>query len=224
MAAASLASVHAAIMAEADEAIAAFAHEARAAGLVVTGVINAAPPTGCRHRCDTDLIDLATGQRHVIAQAGAKSLSGCRLDPGAIEHLAGRLMRHVQDEDAHPVPDVLVINRFGRMEAGGRGFRPVIAQAIQRGIPVVTGVNAINQAAFNAFADGLDARLEPNSECILSWLRNHGVNSPETPPPEASTIGLMRQSSLPAIRRRISQPEKTLGNSAQTTPLACPKS
>ena len=42
----------------------------------------------------------------------------------------------------------MIVNKFGKHEASGRGFRMVIAEAIERNIPVIVGVSALNLGDF----------------------------------------------------------------------------
>ena len=47
--------------------------------------------------------------------------------------------------------DLLIVNKFGKHEAEGRGFRDVIAEAVAMDIPVLVGINALNRSAFESF-------------------------------------------------------------------------
>ena len=44
------------------------------------------------------------------------------------------------------------MNKFGKREAEGKGLVPVIAEVLQRGLPVLIGANWLNLAAFLTFA------------------------------------------------------------------------
>ena len=67
-------------------------------------------------------------------------------------------------------PQLLVVNKFGKHEADGRGFRPVIGEALSRGIPVLAGVNGMNEAAFVEFTEGLGQRLDGTPEALEAWF------------------------------------------------------
>jgi hypothetical protein len=67
--------------------------------------------------------------------------------------------------------DVLVVNKFGKHAAEGRGFVPVIAAAVERGLPVLVGANALNHAAFHAFAGGMARDLPADPAAIADWVR-----------------------------------------------------
>ena len=66
--------------------------------------------------------------------------------------------------------DLLIVNKFGKHEAQGRGFRTVIAEALSKGIPVLVGINALNLSAFEEFAEGLATRLPPEPTALESWI------------------------------------------------------
>lgn len=62
-----------------------------------------------------------------------------------------------------------MVNKFGKQEAEGKGFTPVIAEALERSLPVLVGMNGLNLPAFLAFADGLAEQLEPKTQTIADW-------------------------------------------------------
>jgi len=67
--------------------------------------------------------------------------------------------------------DCLLINKFGKHEASGRGFRDTIGEAIAMEIPVVVGLNPLNQGAFLEFVGDLAVPLVPEQATILDWIR-----------------------------------------------------
>jgi hypothetical protein len=64
---------------------------------------------------------------------------------------------------------LLVVNRFGKQEAQGRGLVPVIAEAAGRGLPLLVRVNGLNLPAFLDFADGLAQPLPADPGAIAAW-------------------------------------------------------
>jgi hypothetical protein len=68
--------------------------------------------------------------------------------------------------------DLLIINKFGREEAHGRGLRPAIAEALIAEIPLVIGVSTQNLCEFLTFVGDSAARLGPDIEAIMAWCRN----------------------------------------------------
>ncbi|MFP4273607.1 MAG: DUF2478 domain-containing protein [Paracoccaceae bacterium] len=114
--------------------------------------------------CDMDVKVLPAGPVLRISQHLGRAARGCRLDPEALETavalVASRLARGT---------DLLIINKFGKHEAEGRGFRDVIAEALALEVPVLVGLNALNRPAFESFADGLAVRLPPERSALAAW-------------------------------------------------------
>ena len=66
---------------------------------------------------------------------------------------------------------MLIINKFGKHEAQGRGFREVIAEALSQDIPVIIGLNQLNEQAFKDFTSEVAVSLPPNIESAMSWVK-----------------------------------------------------
>ncbi len=118
--------------------------------------------------CDMDLRLLdGSGTIRISQSLGALS-EGCRLDPAGLEEAVGRVLFSL---GATNPPRLLIVNKFGRQEGEGRGFRSVIAEALAAGIPVLTGVAHDYAADFAAFADGLAVQVPADADAILDWCR-----------------------------------------------------
>ncbi len=66
--------------------------------------------------------------------------------------------------------DAVIINKFGKHEAEGRGFRELIAAALEAEVPVLVGTNALNLPAFLDFTQGLAEALPPEPEALWDWF------------------------------------------------------
>jgi hypothetical protein len=134
-------------------------------------------PTGAAggHPCDMDLIDLASGARMPIHQALGAGSTGCRLDQDALEAMVAKVESGMATRRA----ELLIVNRFGKTEAVGRGFAPLIARTLEADIPVLVGVNNLNRPAFDAFASGLARELPDDAASVMAWLasRPGGFNA-----------------------------------------------
>jgi uncharacterized protein DUF2478 len=118
------------------------------------------------HRCDVILEDLVSGVRTELFERRGKGATGCRLDIAALTDVTARIERALQDD-----PDLLVLNKFGKVEAeGGGGLVDPIAAAIDRGIPVIIGVPSRNLAAWRAFAGDLAVEFAADFCAIAEWL------------------------------------------------------
>ena len=114
--------------------------------------------------CDMDVVVLPDGPTLRISQSLGRAARGCRLDPDALETAVGHVQSGLSGSDC------LIVNKFGKHEAEGRGFRPVIAEAIALGLPVLVGLNALNAAAFDEFTGGAAVRLAPEEDPLTTWL------------------------------------------------------
>ena len=121
--------------------------------------------------CDMDLRLLDGSGAIRISQSLGRLSLGCRLDPSGLEEAVGRVTEALH---APQRPRLLIVNKFGRQEAEGRGFRPVIAEALAAGIPVLTGVGHDHAPAFAAFAGGMAAALPADRAALLGWCRALG--------------------------------------------------
>lgn len=124
--------------------------------------------------CDMDVKVLPDGPVIRISQNLGRGARGCRLNPSALETAVAQ----VETSLAQGV-DCLIVNKFGKHESEGRGFRPVIVDALSRGIPVLVGLNQLNENDFLTFAEGLAKELEPQSPALLDWLAMAVTDSSE---------------------------------------------
>ena len=136
-----------------------------AEGVALAGTVRVLPVDHRAHPCDMDLRVLPDGPVYRISQPLGPMAKGCRLDGGAIEALAAEVEARLAGAD------LLVVNKFGKQEALGRGLAPAIALAMERGIPVLVGVNGLNLAKFLTFTVGMSEPLAPEPETALAWAR-----------------------------------------------------
>ena len=117
--------------------------------------------------CDMDVKVLPDGPVLRISQQLGHASKGCRLDPDALETAVGIVEAQLQSG-----VEVLIINKFGKHEAEGRGFRSAIAKAVSLDIPILVGTNKLNQQAFLEFTDGMAVRLDPDIATLSDWAHN----------------------------------------------------
>ncbi|POF27727.1 DUF2478 domain-containing protein [Roseibium marinum] len=107
---------------------------------------------------------LSTGERIDISQPLGRASRGCRLDPRGLAEITARLTRELDR-----FPDLLVLNRFGKGEQDGQGFRQLIATAVERNIPVLTAVRSPYLEDWRRFAGDLAVELPEDTAGILFW-------------------------------------------------------
>jgi nucleoside-triphosphatase THEP1 len=146
-----------------------------ARGFRCSGTVQTNSERGDMGPCDMNVQVLPNGPILRISQNLGRSARGCRLDPAALETAVALVSASIEQG-----ADVLIINKFGKHEAEGRGFRPVIAEALSRGIPVLVGVNSLNLRAFEEFSEGLGSALPCESAALADWLSGLGLSFAET--------------------------------------------
>lgn len=150
--------------ARADAVLLAVANELRAQDVQLAGAVQHNTHGGDRCRCDMTLEDLATGGLVEISEYRGPEARGCRLNPVALEEIVGLVGASLERG-----ADLLIVNKFGKREGEGRGFRQPIETAIASGIPVLVAINEDQLDRWTAFADGLAARLELEHATIARW-------------------------------------------------------
>ena len=116
-------------------------------GASVAGYIQRDVEKPGRSRCDMLLENIKTGRQLPISEDRGPGARGCQLD---VHGLTAAMVELQIDLQAST--DLLVLNKFGKSEAEGGGFRPLIAGALEHGIPVVIGVSWRNVEAWRVFA------------------------------------------------------------------------
>jgi nucleoside-triphosphatase THEP1 len=150
-----------------DALIAQCAVDLIASGYLLGGVVQSNAHRRGRRRCDMYVKDLLGGDEIKISLDRGNEARGCRLDPDAFARIDAWIERAVLER-----VDLLIINKFGREEAHGRGLRPVIAEALIAEIPLVIGVSTRNLCDFLTFIGDSATRLSPDVEVITAWCRN----------------------------------------------------
>lgn len=150
----------------ADTLIRNAALQLRDEGVNLVGAFQVNLETTPNSKCDMDL-HILSGENVVRISQNLGTLSkGCRLDPNGLERAVALVEAGLSDG-----ADLLVINKFGKQEAEGRGFRTVIGNALVEGIPVLTAVPSNNLPAFKNFAEDFGIHISEDIDAILDWCR-----------------------------------------------------
>lgn len=136
-----------------------------AAGFRLAGTVQSNHARADRAKCDMDLRILPDGPVVRISEDRGSLARGCILDSGALEQTVHEVERRL--DGAH----LLIINKFGKRESEGKGLVPVIALALERGIPVLVGVNGLNLPVFLGFCEGAAERLDSDEDLVRRWVR-----------------------------------------------------
>jgi glycosyltransferase involved in cell wall biosynthesis len=154
-----------------DRLLADLAQALLARGVSVAGVVQINRETRPDRHCDMDLVVLGHDHQVRISQDLGPLARGCRLDPQGLETAVGLVMA-----DLGHAPALVIVNKFGKSEAEGRGFRMVLAEAMMAGIPVLTAVSGGNLEAFLEFAGDLAEPLPAQPDALLAWCAQQVQN------------------------------------------------
>lgn len=108
---------------------------------------------------------LANAGRIQISQNLGPHASGCRLDAGGLEAAAQSVADTMTGSEA-----LLILNKFGKQERDGQGFRDVIVKALDHDMPVLLGVNPSLHADFQSFAGDFAEPVEASFEGLNQWF------------------------------------------------------
>ncbi|MCQ0091378.1 DUF2478 domain-containing protein [Roseovarius sp. M141] len=134
-------------------------------GLRIRGALQSRGAAGDECHCaDMDLTTLQSGRTFRISQPLGNGSRGCRLHPGALAECASFI-----GAELHAGADLLILNRFGRGESEGRGFRDLIGTAINLGVPVLTAVRPTYADAWTAFGADIACDLPMQRAAVLTW-------------------------------------------------------
>ncbi len=135
-------------------------------GLSLTGVVQTRGTVhGACHCADMDLVSLSNGQVFRISQPLGEGARGCRLNPEGLAYCSAALACELAN-----APDLLILNRFGKGEAEGRGFRDLMSQAMLAGIPVLTAVRETYAAEWQEFSGDMGYDLSPDFATVMGWV------------------------------------------------------
>ena len=141
-------------------------------GLRLCGTVQVDTERDEENHCDMDVKVLPVGPTIRISQTLGKEARGCRLDPEALER-AVSLTEQALENDA----DLLIVNKFGKHEADGRGFRDTIGLALAKDIPVIVGASRLNVEALNTYCEGMAVEIAPDIQALCDWVLSEAADA-----------------------------------------------
>lgn len=154
----------------ADRLLFALAGRLQAEGWTLAGAVQVNDAAEPMARCNMDMHVLAMDRVVRISQNLGALSKGCRLDPAALASAVG-----LAEQALARAPRLCIVNKFGKAEIEGGGFRPFIGAALAQGIPVLTSLNRGNLEAFQAFAEGMGEEIAPEAEALMGWCRQQAA-------------------------------------------------
>ncbi len=144
--------------------VADFASDLARKGFRLAGVIQISAQLEACACKDTHVLDLETGAHLPILQDLGKHSQSCRIDTAALAEIG-----HLISAAIARRPDLLFINRFGKLEAEGKGVYGGIGEAATSGIPTLVAVSTRYLAPWRQFTQGLDEELSCSTGDLEAW-------------------------------------------------------
>ncbi|PZQ18000.1 MAG: hypothetical protein DI565_04605 [Ancylobacter novellus] len=144
--------------------LAAFAKARAAEGLRVAGCVeefSGSEGAGCAGRA---LRDVATGRRRLIGQELGSGSLACHLDAEGVTQACQDALEAI-DRGC----DLLILAKFGKLEAARSGLVDAFAAAVERHIPIVTSVAPQFADLWDVYSGGLATYAEPSRTVLESW-------------------------------------------------------
>ncbi|MBI5132983.1 MAG: DUF2478 domain-containing protein [Rhodopseudomonas palustris] len=142
----------------------------RDAGVAVAGIVPYHATRDGTPRCDMEVEELASRIILQLAEDQTPQSTGCRVDPAAMQDAAALIASAFQK-----CPELLIVNKFGKLEADGGGLGDVITEAVDLGIPVVVGVPERHIKRWREFTNGLAEEAMIDSPRVQQWLARRGL-------------------------------------------------
>lgn len=140
-------------------------------GWALAGLVQHNTPRPGRSRCDMILEELSSGELVGISQDRGPLARGCALDVSQLLTAMQMVRQSIKD-----LPDLVVLNKFGKSESEGEGFRPLLAELLDADIPILIAVPWRNIESWRQFAGEFSDEypVEPGQIDAASFCRKLG--------------------------------------------------
>jgi hypothetical protein len=158
----------------ANRIVADFAAALKRRGHRIGGMIQigeAGPACDCH---DAFLRDVDTGETFSILQDLGRQSQSCRVDTAALADAAHRVACAIEKS-----PELLFINRFGKLEATGAGLYAEIGAAAAAGVPTLVCVSVRFIDQWRQFTMGFDEELPCSGSALERWWGALNGRAPE---------------------------------------------
>jgi molybdate transport system ATP-binding protein len=177
-----------------DDLLASFAGDLVRAGRCLGGIVqrNVKGERGQRERME--VIDLMTGRTVRICQYLGKDAAACKLNPAGLAEAATLVSRAV-----NVGVELVVVNKFSKQEAAGRGLRAEIAEAVMAGLPLLTAVSYTCYEAWTRFTGGFGTTLLCERGVVEDWWEEMSVRARQARIAASAREASLRVALAPAL-------------------------
>jgi nucleoside-triphosphatase THEP1 len=156
-----------------------FTEDLRRSGVRTAGLVQIDGPTGQSDDREVRTVVLSSGEVVPVAHDRNLNPAGCGLDCGQLASIAKLIEAAI-----HEGADLVVINRFGKLEAKGEGLIELVQQAADADIPVLIAVPEHRFAGWIKHSAGMSVRLPCRRAALDRWWQSvamgHGGRSTAT--------------------------------------------
>jgi hypothetical protein len=110
------------------------------------------------------LRSIATGERFSVFQDLGAGSQECHLEGGGMLSAAEAVRR-----DIAAGCDLVLLSKFGKLEASGSGLRDAFTAAIEAEVPILTSVSRPFEEAWSKFAAPLSTFLPADQAAVDAW-------------------------------------------------------
>jgi len=160
----SIGAVRGAATADIQKLLADFAERRRCEGLRVAGAIEVPAPAGASFCGRLALKDLASGALFPVTVDLGPGSKACKLDAAGLTAARQSVLQSISRG-----ADLVVLSKFGKVEAEGGGFLDAFGAAAGVGIPCITGVAPSFAAAFLRYAGGHEQWIGAEADSLERW-------------------------------------------------------
>ncbi|HEX4111832.1 MAG TPA: DUF2478 domain-containing protein [Stellaceae bacterium] len=112
------------------------------------------------------LRNIGTGEQFPIFQDLGPGSTGCHLEADGVLRAGAAAQR-----DIAAGCDLVLLSKFGKLEAGGGGLLDAFGTAVEAHLPILTSVSPALEAAWAKFAAPLFTALPADPDQIDAWWR-----------------------------------------------------
>ena len=140
----------------------------RARGLLVLGAVETLPNP--IDPDDVHLLDLASNARYPLNQKLGPGAAGCSLDPEGLAGACAAVQASIAALDGSEGRTLVILSKFGRQEAEGRGLTDAFHAAVLADLPILTSVSPAVAEAWAQFAGPLARFAGMSPDEIDAWF------------------------------------------------------
>lgn len=168
-----------------DTLLTGFALGLQQRGLRLGGIVQVNGKDADGQKADMQALDLATGRRISLWQSLGSGAVSCKLNPAGLAEAAVAVGQAIGQG-----LDLIVINKFSKQEAAGKGLRSEFADAILSGVPLLTAVPEASLGAWIEFTGDRGTTLLCARDVVEGWWRDLSRRLPKVAPMAAPTAAM----------------------------------